>query len=185
MTFLEVIDLVGNLSLIGILITIIFNFWENKKTRYTNIITSQTLVNNKFIRENYAVFATLSKPEVIDEARMDKSYKYKYNIIHAVDNMETQFKYEFPYERDMMSCARDLCKTCLEYYDNQSKELDKKIREDGKLLFEMMAPYDYSDWLYVKSQAKGQAHKKNPVSFAKILEKEKLKFDASVKPTKW
>lgn len=37
--------------------------------RYLEVITKQTLANNNFVRENFSLFAALSKPEVIEEAK--------------------------------------------------------------------------------------------------------------------
>ena len=182
---LNILNIVGNLSLVGIVITFLGNYFENKKTRYTGIVTKQTLANLLFVRENYVELATLSKPEVIDAVRNNPDFNYEYKIVRAIMSMESQFKHIFENERDLMSTARELCKTCLKYYAEPNKELDEKIRRLGKQYDELMAIYDYSDWLYVKEQAREKAYKKSVANFDRIYEENKPVFAQKKKPVRW
>lgn len=144
--------------------------------RYLEVITKQTLSNNNFVRENFSLFATLSKPEVIDEARRHPEYRYIFDIVHAMSNMEVQFKAIFEQERPLINLARDLCKLSIEYYNSPSEDLYEKLCAEGQVYYEEMALYDYADWLYIKGQAKGQAQNKSFADFDALYKEQRVEF---------
>ena len=158
--------------------------------RYLEVITKQTLANNNFVRENFSMLATLSKPEVIEEAKKHPEYRYVYDIVHAVSNLEVQFKSIFEQELSLINQARALCKLCIEYYNNPRPTKDdyEQLCDQGQKYYEAMALYDYADWLYIKGQAKGQAQNKSFTDFDKhYKEQEEIFTDYKnhPAPTRW
>lgn len=177
--------IVGNLSLLGIVITLWFNYRENRTNRYVQIVTTQTLANNNYIRKNSAIFATLTKPAVIDEARKRNDLSYKYRLIQSVCNMEVQFKHIIPEERKLINCARNLSEKSIKYFDAPTKELRTTIINEGNEYYKLMTVYDYADWQYIKSQARTKAYNKGLPQFEALYQEQQSDFNAKELPRKW
>ena len=175
----------STISLVGILLGLWLNIRENRTNRYTQIITKQTLDNNLFVRENSEVVMTLSRPEIIDTARINCDKDYKINLIRAEVNIEHQLKYSLPQERKLIEILRKLTKLSIKYFDSPSSELDVELRSLGTEYYKLMAVYDYADWLYIKSQVKSRAYNKQYVDFDKIYENEMEKFEKTADPNPW
>ena len=173
------------ISLISICLPLWINYLENKKNRYTRIITAQTLSNFLFVRENSSLLATLTKPEVIAEAKLRGDTEYKFKVIHAMCNIEVQLKYCFPQECYIIALIRKLCKLSIEYYDSPSDEAEKQLRKIGDIFYKKISVYDYSDWKYIKEQAREKAYTKDSPEFFDIHEEQIRKFNSSFCPKKW
>lgn len=176
----------GIMSLFGIFIGLWFNYYENRTKRYTDIITKQTLANNEYIRKNTVLLTVLSRPEIIDDARIRKDSEYKLKLMNAEVSLEVHFKYALWQERIMIDILRMLVKCSFEYFDAPTKELEMEIRRLGEELYENMTIYDYADWLYIKSQARSKAYNKKYKDFDDIYDYElKHHFHEEHIPSPW
>lgn len=110
----------SSVSFVGIILGFIFTWMENKRSRYIEIITNQTIKNMLFLRENAALFSALTRPEIIKDAKKDIK-NYKFQLIHAATNIEAIMKYRFDKEREIINIVRRTTKLCLNYYDKQMK----------------------------------------------------------------
>lgn len=173
----------SSVSFVGIILGFIFTWMENKRSRYIEIITNQTIKNMLFLRENTALFSTLTRPEIIKDAK--KSNKnYKFQLVHAATNIEAIMKSRFDKEREIINIVRRTTKLCLNYYDKQTNEIKQEIIFLNEKLYELMSVYDYSDWQYIKAQARTRPYKEFP-DFDNIYDKQKELFDNSEKPMQW
>lgn len=173
----------SSVSFIGIILGFIFAWMENKRSRYIEIITNQTIKNMLFLRENAALFSALTRPEIIKDAKKDIK-NYKFQLIHAATNIEAIMKYRFDKERDMINIVRRTTKLCLNYYDKQTNEVKQEILILNEKFYELMSVYDYSDWQYIKAQARTRPYKEFP-DFDNIYDNQKELFDNSEKPVRW
>lgn len=173
----------SSVSFVGIILGFIFTWMENKRSRYIEIITNQTIKNMLFLRENTALFSTLTRPEIIKDAK--KSNKnYKFQLVHAATNIEAIMKYRFDKEREIINIVRRTTKLCLNYYDKQTNEIKQEIIILNEKLYKLMSVYDYSDWQYIKAQARTRPYKEFP-DFDNIYDKQKELFDNSENPMQW
>lgn len=176
----------GLISLIGVIIGLWYNYRENRTSRYVNIITKQTLLNNMFVRENSEILTVLTRPEIINDARGRHDTEYKVKLMRAEVNIEAQFKYALWQEREMINILRKLVKYSFEYFDAPTEELEAEIRILGEMYYEKMTIYDYADWLYIKSQARSKAYNKKFANFNEIYANElKNNFREENIPTPW
>lgn len=180
-TLIQVIA--SGVSFGGIVLGFVFTWMENKRSRYIEIITNQTIKNMLFLRENVALFSALIQPEIIKGAKKDIK-NYKFQLVHAATNIETIMKYRFDKEREMINIVRELTKLCLSYYDKQTNEVKKEILFLKEKFYVLMSIYDYSDWQYIKAQARTRPYKEFP-DFDKIYDRQKELFDNAEKPIQW
>lgn len=173
----------SSVSFIGIVMGFVFTWVENKRSRYIEIITNQTIKNMLFLRENAALFSSLTQPEIIKSAKKDiKDYKFK--LVYAANNIEAIMKYRFDKEREIINIVRKVTKLCLSYYDEQTNEVKKEILSLNEKFYLLMSVYDYSDWQYIKVQARTRPYREFP-DFDNIYDKQKELFDNSEKPIQW
>lgn len=173
----------SSVSLTGIVLGFVFTWIENKRSRYIEIITNQTIKNMLFLRENAAMFSVLTRPEIIKGDGNDIK-NYKFQLMQASVNIEAIMKYRFDKERDMINLVRRLTKLCLAYYEKSSDELSQEIKLLNNEFYMSMTVYDYSDWQYIKAQAKTRPYKDFP-DYDIIYDNQKKLFDSSDKPIKW
>lgn len=173
----------SSVSLAGIILGFVFTWLENRRGRYVEIITNQTIKNMLFLRENAALFSALIKPEIIIDAR-DNMKDYKFRLLQTTVNIESMMKYRFDKERDIINVIRQISKLCLKYYEEPNQELKEEIRALGESFYIAMSLYDYSDWQYVKVQAKTKPYKDFP-DYDKIYDEQKKIFQQSEKPIQW
>lgn len=170
-------------SLIGIILGFVVTWLQNKRSRYIEIITNQTIKNMLFLRENAAMFSALTRPEIIKDDGNDIR-NYKFQLMQASVNIEAIMKYRFDKERYIINLVRKLTKLCLNYYEEPSDELSQEIKLLNNEFYTLMTVYDYSDWQYIKAQAKTRPYKDFP-DFDIIYDKQKKLFDSSDEPIKW
>lgn len=176
-------SIASSVSFAGIIIGLIFTWMENKRSRYIEIITNQTIKNMLFLRENAALFSALTKPEVIRDAK--KNIKnYKFQLIHTATNIEAIMKYRFDKEREIINIVRRITRLCLNYYDKQTNEIKQELIDLNEKFYILMSVYDYSDWRYIKAQARTRPYKEFP-DFDNIYDNQKKLFDNSEKPIQW
>ena len=170
-------------SLTGIILGFVFTWAENKRSRYVEIITTQTIKNMLFLRENASTFSALTRPEIIKNAKVEFK-NYKFQLMQASTNIEAIMKYRFAKERELINLVRETTKLCLSYYDKPTNELEERINILGEEFYILMSVYDYADWQYIKAQAKARPYKDFP-DYDIIYADQKKLFDSSDKPCKW
>ena len=171
------------ISMLGIVLGFIFTWSENKRIRYVEIITNQTIKNMLFFGENTSLFFSLTKPEVIVEMK-SKEKSYKFELMKTVSNIESILKYRFEIEREIINEVREVTKQCFEYFESPTKELEKKIDDLNQNIYKLISIYDYADWQYIKAQAKTRPYKDVP-DYNKIYCEQKIFFDCSEFPRGW
>lgn len=173
----------SSVSLTGIVLGFVFTWIENKRSKYKDIITNQTINNMLFLRENATLFSALIKPEIISDAR-NSMKDYKFQLIKAAASIESIMKYRFDKEREMINIVRQVSKLCLNYYDEVNQELEEEIRVLGEKFYISMSLYDYSDWQYIKAQIKTRPYKDFP-DYDIIYNEQKKIFQQSEEPISW
>lgn len=172
----------SSVSLIGIILGFLFTWKENKRGRYVERITNQTINNMLFLRENSASFLMLTRPEMIKED--ESEMRYKRQLMQAAVNIESIMKYRFPREKQIIDLVRSLTKRCIQYYDKPSEKLSKEIRKDNNDFYLLMTVYDYADWRYIKAQARTSPYKEYP-DYDKIYDEQNKAFTDSDRPKEW
>lgn len=176
--------IVSTATFISVLLGFVYAWLENKKNKYVEIITSQTIKNMLFLRENSALFSAFIRPEFIADAK-NSLPDYKIRLMQAATNIECIMKYRFDKEREIINIVRETTKLCFDYFDEPTEELDTNIRALGDKFYNLMSLYDYSDWLYIKAQARSKPYKKDFPDYDKIYDTQKGSFAQSEKPMPW
>lgn len=171
----------STMSLLGIVLGIFFTWKANKRSKYIEIITNQTIKNMLFLRENASCFSALTRPEIINS---DAINNYKFQLMQASVNIESIMKYRFDKEREIINIVRRMTKLALRYYDKPNKEIEKDLKLLNEKFYMLISVYDYSDWQYIKAQVKTRPFKEFP-DYDVIYAKQKKLFEDSNKPIKW
>jgi len=173
----------SSISLVGIVLGFVFTWHQNKRSIYIEIITNQTINNMLYLRKNATLFSVLIKPEVINSGR-DSMEDYIFKLMQASASIESMMKYRFDKEREIINIVRKISKLCLKYYYNPNPELEEEIRVLGQKFYLAMSLFDYSDWQYIKAQAKTKPFKDFP-DYDKIYDEQKKLFQQSEEPIQW
>ena len=174
---------VNLVSLFGVVLSLAIAWKENKRLKYIETVTDQTIRNMLFLRENSASFSVLIKPDVI-AAYKENGRDYVSALMEAAVNIESIMKYCFDMEREIMDIVRRTTKRCICYYNTPTKEVECEIRKLDKQFYNLMTVYDYSDWKYIKSQAQTRPYQDFP-EFEDIYDEQLKKFAEAEKPCDW
>ena len=171
---------------IGIIFVQYIGVRENRITRYCDIITKQTLANNMFIRENSQVFTLMTRPDIIDEYRKKEgSFEYKKVLLRAVINMEHHFYHGLSQDRELINIIREIASHALAFFDTPTPEEKTILISLGNEYYNLMTLYDYSDWLYIKTQAEKKSYGVKYKKFDEIYKKEKEEIEKVEQLKRW
>ena len=173
----------ASVSVLALVITKIVEMMENRKNRYASLITKQTIESMLHIRRNTATILSHTHPAIINLINEDEISKIKKELIASYINVEAHFKIILPMELEILNNMRHLITLFFKYCETFDDSFVQKIADQNKKLTEIVAPYDYSDWLYCKDQA--WYRKKTYIDFEKIYCEQKQLFAQSNKPDDW
>jgi len=170
-------------AIIALFISNMIVIFENKKNRYTSIISKQTLENMLMLRENASTILSYSHPEVIDAHRQKSDPTFKTDIVKASYNIEIELKAPLEMERVLMNSVRSLVSVAIQYYENKSDALYNELNRRSRSFSNLISVYDYSNWLYIKSQSSGK--RKEFIDFDTIYQNQVREFLSSAKISDW
>jgi hypothetical protein len=141
------------IAIITLTTNIILTIFEKRKERNANIITKFTMDNMVLVRSSASKISVYTNPYCIKEAVDSGNKNYKHNLLMQVMHIEYVMKHIYKQEVEIIESLRRLTNIAFKYYDTLNEELTISLFKQEKEFRYLISLYDYSDWLYVKSQA--------------------------------